>query len=63
MIERCSECKNELAPETTVTITDDFKVCQSCFYETNAEWESMKEMLREQGIDPDDCGWRDRLVA
>ena len=62
MSEKCKECGRDLRPEITVVVADDFKVCKFCNDEVEDGWECTKEMLREQGIDPDNCGWVERLV-
>jgi len=63
MAEKCAECEVELTDANIVKITDDFAVCKPCNDEVNAGWKIDKQMLKEQGFDPDCCPFIEDVVT
>jgi hypothetical protein len=59
----CAECGKTVKPADIGFQCETFTSCKSCTEQIDVSWEADKEMLREQGIDPDKCDYIERHIG
>lgn len=60
---KCAECGKTVATDDIGFECETFVSCKACTNEVEEQWRETKKMLKEQGIDPDECDYIERRLA